>query len=226
MSKAVTQESIELALKQRFSGVQLSLDAVTYDVPVFLEDPATEETTERTYPSVSIQFLTLIEAQELMQSDTDDYEEVGYDDTPAVHERLMRQAPYPYRLLYSIDTWCEDRALLDRQLVRRALLTKVTPRSFMSVLNIDGEAVDVDLFWDGRLANNDMKDDDHLVYHKTVSIAVVAYLTLAEVDEITRTAVSMEHEIEFRRFEVRNGSIEDEEVVVTLNSTENGVEPI
>ena len=176
-----------------YSGFSIDVGGTPTPVTVFIETPQNEETPERTFPSVAIRLLSINPEFDNIREDADEIdEEVGYDPGPAVHERIMRESPLPWRLLYSIDTWHRVRAIESRDLVSKILVRQTRPRSYITAQNIDGEDITLWTFMSGGIVSNDEERPDEVIYHKTATVEVLAYLSLVDFDDVTREKVAME----------------------------------
>lgn len=173
---AVTQKAIDLALATRYDSVQIDVDGTPTDVSVFIEQPSTEEFPERVFPSVSIQFLTMVYDEKRAHSDDGSLEETAYNDGVDPPVRTSRQNGVPFVLGYSIDTWHKNRADEDRDLISEILVQRTAPQGYMPVTNIDSGTENVWVMWSGGLVALDETDGDYVVYHKSLTVHVYADL--------------------------------------------------
>jgi hypothetical protein len=198
-SKATTIKLIDAALLAKYSG----LTVLTGDPPastpvsVFLETPDPEERTERTYPSISIQYVTMApDYRDMQHCDDEDDEDLILDGTVTPPEMITRPYPTAFRIMYSLGTWHRKRIAEDRDLVFEALLRTTKIRSYLTVPNIDGTNITVWLMWDGGVVNADADDVDERIYHKSLTLTVLAYLALVEDTDTTRSKVVTNIEFE------------------------------
>lgn len=178
-SLAATQRAVDAALFARYAGISIDVQdsggaPVATPVEVFIEDPATEEQTERAYPSVAITFLGATFDVDRFHTSDDMPENIGPVSADPVPEQITRPAPKPYRLQYSIDTWHRVRAAEDRDLVAEAIFQRTPPRGFVTLTNVDGETVDVWVLWAGGITSLDERQPDVVIYHKTLTVDVLA----------------------------------------------------
>jgi len=236
-SLAVTLKAIDAALFAKYSGI--SIDAgdppAATPVSVFLEDPDPEEYPERVYPSVSIRFISLVpDYTGIVESDDiDESEEISYDDGVSPPVRTMRKKPLPHRIMYSIDTWHRARVSESRDLVAEAIQYLTDPRGYLTVQNIDGTNIDVWLFWAGGIATADERSTDEIIYHKSLTVSVLAYLARTAVGTTTEVKVATDLDFEVLSRHVyldSNGDlqIDDSKNVkdVEFRITDTGVEVI
>ena len=193
-SNAVHLIDLDTAMKQHYSGITISVDGVPTPVQVFLEQPSTEGTPNRVYPSVSILYAGDVPDFESMHSDDDSVEEIGINSAVSPAERIERIMPEPARVRYIVGTWHKDRAAEDRRLVREVYRKRTPSRGYLTVQNVDGEAIKVWLF---RMAPSlveveDRPDADTIIYHKTLMVEVLVHLSEVEYDETTSTKVAEE----------------------------------
>lgn len=224
-SLAVTQEAIEDALIARFSGITIPVGGVDTDVAVFMEEPAVEENPERVYPSVAMMYLGEGPDFGVYESDIDEQEEeVGYDNSEEVHERIMRQNPQPQILLYSVDIWNKVRAQESRELLFRVFRQKVRTRDYITVQNLDGEDVDLWLFWDGNIVPNHERYPDEVIYHYTLTVSIHAYMAMADISETRNEKVAMG--LLWRVFLREEGEPDPGKLDITVRIDENGIENV
>lgn len=192
-SNAVDIGGIYLALRSHYAGMSINVGtpAVSTPVTVFLEDPATELVPERIYPSLSITLLSWNEDTEVSESSDDEYEELSYDDTPEVHERVMRQKPLPHRVQFSIDTWHKVRTKEELDLVQIAVLQRTKPRGYLTVATIDSENVDCWMLQQGSVVQRNEHMSDMVILHKIVTVEVLAHLSSVSFDDTIREKVVM-----------------------------------
>lgn len=197
-SQAVEIPAIDLALASHYSGITIETgvdengeNGVVTPVSVFLEEPFTELYTERVYPSINIKYLGHVPDFEVSHTSDEDAEQVDYDTGVTPHETVNRESPLPYRVLYSIDTWHKVRAIEDRDLVTEAIIKKTKPRGYLTVSNIDGEDVTVWFFTDGSVVQKDEPQPDMVIYHKIVTVSILAYLSGVAFDDTVREKVVM-----------------------------------
>jgi hypothetical protein len=203
-TQATTLKLIDEAFVSRYSGLRIPVgpNSTLTPVEVFIERPNTEQTTERTFPSISILFANMTpDFANLQHCDDDDEEELSVDVVPSPAERIMRQKPTAYKVQYVLDTWHRNMAGEDRDLVFEAFLRRTPIRGYMTVRNIDGENITVWVSWSGALVSLDEEDVDTMIYHKSLSLLVIAYLAPVEYDETDRHKVVGTVEIEVNSFE-------------------------
>lgn len=189
-SLSVSQEALENALVAKYSGFYLSVAGVPTEVEVFLERPSDEIVGSRTFPSVSIMYLGESEYIEARESSDEDSEEVDYDSTVTPSERVMRETSDPVLMRYSIDTWHKDMAAEDQILYHEMFRRRTKNRGYLSLLNIDGESLDIWLFKiNGSLSVHDYDDVDTVIYHKSITVEAAVYLAEVEYDETEREKV-------------------------------------
>ncbi len=223
-SQAVTQDAIEEALIARFSGVQVEIEGTLTDVEVFLEEPAVEETTERIYPSISLMYLGEVPNFDIRDTDDEEREEVGYNQTPPVYIRTMRQNPEPTKMRYSVDVYNRVRAQTSRDLLYRAIRKKVKHRDYLTVENVDGEDVTIWMFWTGGIAPLNEVYPDMVVYHHSMTIEVLPYLAIVDNSETEdeKVAMNINWKVSSKEVNEDTGDFEDVEIRIT----EDGAEPI
>lgn len=192
---AVSLTNIDLALITRYSGMTISVAGTPTAVEVFIEEPSTENYSEKVYPSVSLKLIAMNFDPTRSHSSDDDEEQIAYNDTVDPPERTMRLNPQPYSLLYSLDTWHKVRAIEDRDLLATAIIEKTPPRGYISVNNVDGETEYCWVLWSGGVVTNDEEEEDYVVYHKTLTLNVFADLliqsTTRDVKVVTDNIVRM-----------------------------------
>lgn len=194
-SYAVTLKAIDEALIAKYSGLSIntgSPPAPTAITP-FIEVPDPEVYTERVFPSITIQLLSVVpDYFSIVDSDDLADEEVSYNAGASPPVSTRRQRPLPYRVQYSIDTWHRVRASESRDLVTEALIYNTNPRGYLTVENVDGVDVDVWLIWDGAVTSADSRETDEVIYHKTLTVYVLAYLSLVDAADTTEEKVATE----------------------------------
>lgn len=225
-TQAVTQEAIEDALIARFQGISIDVEGVPTTVKVFMEEPAVEEETERVYPSVALMYLGEVEDYEVRDSDDDEglTEEVSYDTGLPVYERTERAIPQALRLSYSIDTWNKTRAQQSRDLLFRAVRAKIGHRGYLQVQNVEGQPINLWMFWSGGVAPINEKHPDMVVYHSSLTVDVLAYVAVVANDETTVKKVAMEAhwKVFSKKVDENVGDQLDVEIVID----ENGARPV
>lgn len=231
MSDATTIKNIDNALVSRYSGISIGTGdpQAPTAVEVFMEIPDPEEATERTYPSIAIQFIGIAAGYEMTESDDFEDEEISYNPTLDPPERAMRVSPLPYRVAYSIDTWHKARVGESRDLVSEAMIARTQPRDFIALTTIDAGTFDADLMWSGGIVNSDQLLPDVVIYHKSLTIEVAAYLSLVEANALTPEKVVttnqwtvFQNQVAYDksgRVQEVTGQIKD----VTFNITDDGV---
>jgi hypothetical protein len=91
---------------------------------------------------------------------------------------------------YSIDTWHKDRAAEDQVLYHEMFRRRTKNKGYLRVLNIDGEYIYLWLFKvNGSLSVHDYDDVDTVIYHKSITVEALVYLTEVEYDETVREKV-------------------------------------
>ena len=176
MTLAVQIPKIDAALYQRYSDIILNGAAVR----VFIEEPDTDRYRERVYPSISIKLISMVPAFELLESGYDEDEEVSLDITDPLHPvRTMRRGPEPYRLLYSVDTWNRPFAADARDLLMITMVSRTPIRSALETENIEGEWINLFMLAEGTVASNDVVGADEVIYHKTRSVEISAWLDMS-----------------------------------------------
>lgn len=198
-SKATTLKLIDEALAAKYAGLSIltGSPAVSTSVEVFLETPDPEETTERTFPSISLQYVTMTpDYRDMQHCDDEEDEDLVLDGTVTPPEMVVRPYPTAFRIMYSLGTWHRKRISEDRDLVFEAILRTTKIRSYLTVKNIDGEDITVWLMWDGGVVNADADDIDERIYHKSLTLTVLAYLSLVEDTDTTRSKVVTNVEVE------------------------------
>ena len=212
-SLATTIKAIDAALVTKYSGISIDTGSpsVVTPVTVFMEDPDPEEYPERVYPSIALKLLSTVpDYFAIVESDdVDDSEEISYNDLVVPPVRTMRKKPLPHRVMYSIDTWHKARASESRDLVAEALLYLTDPRGYLTVQNIDGTAIDLWMFWDGGITAAEERSIDEIIYHKTLTVSILAYLARTAVDTTTDTKVATEldFEVQSRHFYLGAGGV-------------------
>jgi hypothetical protein len=224
-SQAVFQTAIEDALIARFQGISVVESGFSVPVSVFMEEPAVEEVAERTYPSVTMMYLGEVPDFGIRDSDDDEeFEEVGYDPVPPVNTREMRPVPEATKLQYSIDTWNKTRAQVSRDLLFQAVRKKIKPRTYLTVKNVDGEDIDLWMFWRGGLVPNHERYPDMIVYHFSLTVEILAYMAVVDNSETTDEKVAME--IQWKVFSKKVDESTGDALDVEIGIDENNVGPI
>ncbi len=229
-SRAVTQSAIDFALAARFVGITIDIEGTPTAVKVFIEDPHTTHYPERVFPSVSIRAISEVDDFENFEGDTEDeFEEVGYNDLVDPNERSMRRKPEPRRLLYSIDTWHKVRLAEHRSLASSVLTERVQSRGALTVVNIDGTAIDLWLMRFGRLQHLPEYKADYTVYHSALTVEVLAELALVAHDDTVEEKVAMTALWEIFSRKPLTGADEsvtvdpaDDKLLLTLRINEDG----
>lgn len=189
-SLSVTLDAIENALLAKYAGIQIDIEGTPTDVAVFLEDPNTEETPERVYPSVSIMLVSALTNLGVSEGEEGNEEQTDYDTGVTPHETVMRETAEPARVMYSIDTWVKYRGLHDRELMQEVYFKRTKKRGYITAQNVDSEAIDLDVFWFGSIVSNDEIHPDMVIYHKTLTLEVLAHIS--QTDITRRQKVVME----------------------------------
>jgi hypothetical protein len=213
---AVRIKEIDNALVARYSGIQIDVDGVPTAVAVFIENPSTEEFTERVYPSIAIKFMSLESDDPRRHSDDELDEEIAYNDVPTPPIRTMRQNGEPFRVLYTLDTWHKVRATESRDLVTEAIIERTPPRGYMNVTDIDSGTTPLWVMWEGNVANLDEDLPDITIYHKSLTISVLARVLT---DPNTRD-LKVVIEGQWKVFKKGDPDVED----ITMSITESGDE--
>jgi hypothetical protein len=198
-SNAVTLKAIDAALAAKFAGVSIDVGspAVSTPVTVFLEEPDPEEYPERVFPSVAIKMLSAVpDYAGIVDSEDLVNEELSTDNGQTPPVITTRKRPLPHRIMYSVDTWHKARVSESRDLLSAAIFHKIDPRDYLTVQNIDGTAITVWLFWVGGISGTEEKHVDEIIYHKTLNVVVLAYLSLVEATDTTDLKVATEHNFE------------------------------
>lgn len=191
-SRAVSILKVDEALASRYSGITIDVGGTPTPVEIFMENPMPEEVTERVYPSVAINLIGVFENTEVLDSDDDGSEEVGYDTGVVPYERHMRERPIPSRLVYSITAWHRIRVVEARNLLYEALVRRTRPKDYLTIENIDGVDVDLWTFWSGGTSLDKEADNDFMIYRSTVSLDVHADISPVVFDEYVSAKVAME----------------------------------
>jgi hypothetical protein len=216
-SLATTLKAIDAALIAKYSGITITTSDGDTGVTAFIEAPMPEVFDERTFPSISIKLLSVLpDYTRIYETEDFNDEETDYDDSVDPPVRSMRSKPLPYRILYSVDTWHRARAGESRDLVTEAILHRTRPRGSMTVQNIDGSNIDVWLFWEGGIRTLDEIDVDEIIYHKTLSVVVLAYLSTTEAD-----TVSEEQVVTAVDLDIYNRHVETDSSGTTVDDSKN-----
>ena len=139
--------------------------------------------------------------RDMQHCDDDDEEELSLDSVPTIPEMIMRQKGIAYRIQYSLDTWHRNRVLEDRDLLFETFLRKTPIRGYMTVKNIDDEDITVWVSWMGSVVTADESDVDELIYHKSLSLIVMAYLSQVDSTDTDRDKVVTKAEFEVNSVE-------------------------
>lgn len=175
MTDAVTIQKVDEAVYQKYSGIEIDGTPVA----VFIEEPDTDRNLERVYPSISLRLVGMVPALDLMESGEDE-EEVSLDITdPTKPIRTMRQKPEPYRLLYTVDTWNRPFAKDARDMLMQAMVSRTPARGYLAVENIEGNSVNAFVLAVGGVTSNDERGADEVIYHKSRSFEVFAFLDMS-----------------------------------------------
>lgn len=177
MSYGVTVPEVDAAMAARYAGMAILVGdpAVLTPVEVFIEEPSSEEFPERVFPSVTVKLVGMIFDLERAHTSDDEHEEeeISYNVPPTVPpEREMRRVPIPYRLQYRVETWHRVRTAEDRDLVFEAIVERTHPRG--SLLGVGANTSDLWALWSGGVANLDAVEVDEVVFHKTLTVEVLA----------------------------------------------------
>lgn len=194
-SLAVTMKAIDAALLAKYTGITINTGdpPASTSVTPFIEDPNPEQYAERTYPSIAIKMISMTpDYTGIYETEDLNEEEVAYDPGPAPPVRSMRKNPLPYRLLYSLDTWHKARVGESRDLVTEALIHRTDPRGSLTVTNIDGVDIPVWMFWQGGITSVDEYDVDEVIYHKSLTVLILAYVAIVDSDDVTEEKVVTE----------------------------------
>lgn len=226
MTTAVTQVAIEDALIERFQGLSISVEGVQTPVTVFLEDPLVEEVSERTYPAITLMYLGESPDFDIRDSDDDEgeMEEVSYTQVPPVYLREMRAIPQALQLNYSIDTWNKTRAQQSRDLLSLAVRGRIRHRGYLRVKNILNQDVDLWMFWDGGVAPLNEKHPDMIVYHSSLTVRILAYVAVVEVDDTVEESVAMS--VGWEIFSKKVDEPAGNQLDIAFEIDEDGVSPV
>jgi hypothetical protein len=218
-SLATTIKAIDAALIAKYSGITILTGAVPTVTAVapFIEEPLPEAYTERVFPSISIKLLSILpDYSRIYETEDFSEEETDYDDTVSPPVRNMRSKPLPYRLMYAVDTWHKARAGESRDLLTEAILHRTQPRGSLTVQNIDGVNIPVWLFWEGGIRTLDEVDVDEMIYHKTLSVIVLSYLSTASAEDVSEEKAVTETRLSFY-----NRHVEISSSGVTIDDSKN-----
>lgn len=233
-SEATTIKLIDAALINRYSGIAIDVGnpPVSTPVEVFIEEPSSEEITERTFPSIAIKFIGLRFDSARAHTNDEMEEPIGALDTgPSPPEQTMRESPLPYIVSYSLDTWHRVMVSESRDLVKEAVVSRTKPRGFMYLNNIDSEQIAVNVFWSGGIVPLDETETDEVIYHKSLTLEIPAYLIGDETETQAKTVLEHHATVKNRRWlpdsmgqaePVVGEDVED----VTIRITQTGDEPI
>jgi hypothetical protein len=233
MTTAVTIKNVDEALINRYSGITIDTGdpPSSTGVTAFIEEPASEVYTERTYPAVAIKLMSMLPAYDRAHTDDEDQEEVDYDPIPSPPIRTMRQRGLPYDIIYSLDTWHKIRVGESRDLITEAIVQRTPPRGYMTVEDVDGGDQDVWVIWYGGLGQLDEILPDGVMYHKSLSIRVMVDLLSIPTTEDKKVVTTIDwklynrtvtYDIDGNVVLVPGGDIYDH----TLRITESGEEHI
>jgi hypothetical protein len=218
-TKATTLKLIDAALAAKYSGLTIMTGspAASTPVEVFVEVPDPEETTERTFPSITVQFASMTpDFRDMQHCDDDEDEDLSLDMNTTPPEMVTRPRPIAFRIMYALSTWHRKRVSEDRDLVFEAILRTTKIRDYLTVKNIDNEDITVWLMWDGGVVNADEDDIDERIYHKSLTLSVLAYLSLVEETDTSRVKVVTDLEFEVDSYE---SSVSTEDVTFEFDST-------
>lgn len=184
---AHTLSGIDAAWAEAFAGQTLADDTA---VAVYVEAPSPKNVPQRTYPSIAIHLLGLVEDSARLEGDSEDYK-VGEDTGVDPPLSKMRDTPTPHRVQYSVDTWARGFAKHDRELI--AIVNKVLgTKGTLSVEN--ATTSEAELVWALRsgFAVVDEYDGDLPVYHKAFT-----YEVLVELGDEAESEVAQATEFDF-----------------------------
>lgn len=193
-SEATTIPLIDTALASRYSGISINTGdpPAPSAVEVFIEEPDPEEYPERVFPSITIKKLSVRPDFARSHSSDEVEEPIGALDTGvSPPEQTMRESPLPYIVSYSIDTWHKARVSESRDLLKEAVLERTKPRGFMYLNNIDSEQISVNVFWSGGVTDLDEVETDEVIYHKSLTVEILAYLIGDETE--SQAKIVLEH---------------------------------
>lgn len=205
MAKTITE--IEVALKEVFDGKTLEVIDADEDggtrvaeVRVILDKPDVVQITDKAYPVVAVAFTGMRPASETLESEGE--EEVGYDDTPAPHERTMRRSGEWYWVEFEVHGLTLD-ARADRELT-----LWVEGRKGQK----DSLVVGDETFWmvRARLRVEDEEDFDQPIYHKAWQYEVLAEV----INEDTERRAKVAHTLQFEFGVVRTEVVGQQTVLV------------
>ncbi len=233
MTTAVTIKNVDEALITRYSGLTIDTGdpPTSTSVTAFIEEPASEVYTERTFPSVALKLMSMLPAYDRAHTDDEDQEEVSYNPATSPPVRTMRQKGLPYDIIYTLDTWHRVMAGESRDLITEAVIQRTPPRGYMTVENVDGGDQDVWVIWDGGVTQLDEVLADVVIYHKSLSLRVMVDLLTIPTTEDKKVVTTLDwklynrtitFDIEGNVILVPGGDIYDH----TLRITESGEEHI
>jgi hypothetical protein len=202
--QSTTLKLIDTGLIARYSGLEIPVGdpSVLTPVEIFIETPQPEEVPERTFPSISIRFLSMTpDFSDMQHCDDDEMEELYLDEDPTIPEMVTRQKGTAFRILYSLDTWHRAKVIEDRDLLFETFLRKTPIRGYLPIKNIDDEDISVWVNWTGSLVMADEADYDELIYHKSVTLTILAYLAPVSVSDIVSDKVVTKAEFEVNSVE-------------------------
>jgi len=196
---AVRIDKIEDALLARYAGISLTVGGTPTSVSVFVEDPAVEEYEERVYPSISVKLLSIMEDNPARDSEDEEKEIIATSSAP-VPVTTNRQRGEPYRLQYSLDTWHRVRAAEERDLLHSAFIERTPTRGSISVEDIDGNTETLWVFWAGNIVALDEPNIDEIIYHKSLTVDVLATLLSDTVTEAIPTVTEQRWRVQRTNF--------------------------
>lgn len=221
-TRSTTLGLIDTGFISRYSGLEIPVGdpAVLTPVEVFMETPNPEEVPERTFPSISIRFINMApDFGDIQHSDDDEEEELSLDSVPTIPEMIVRQKGMAFRIQYALDTWHRTKVIEDRDLLFETFLRKTPIRGYLPVKNIDNEDISVWVNWMGSLVTADEADYDELIYHKSLTLMVLAYLAPVDAADTERDKVVTKAEFEVNSVEdgvsVEDVTFEFDETTVT-----------
>lgn len=197
---AVYIENVEEALLNRYSGISINVAGTPTAVTVFMEDPSSEEYSERTFPSIAMTLIGISSDDESRDSE-DELTEILSTSSDPVPITTNRQKGEPYILEYSIDTWHKLRASEERDLLRDAVIKKTPVRGYLSVEDIDGNTETVWAFWNGSVRSLNEIDVDEVIYHKSLSVNVHVTMLTDEVESLVPTVTEQRWSVRKHDFE-------------------------
>lgn len=160
----------------------------TAPVAFFQEEPHVDETTERVYPSISIQLIGIVPDDPRREGAPPEVK-VGENTAPAVPLSQMQKRPQPYRLVYAVDTWAKGRARDDREL-QQHILEKLGERGVLT----NPDSGDLHNTFKAGWSNVDEADGDVRIYHKSYTYEVEVCIgpdAIREAEQATELAFTM-----------------------------------